>query len=488
MATTIKQELGQKLQQKLSPLQIQTIKLIEMPVQALEQHVREVFNDNPVLDDTPAQGGESDEPRDMSISEMEDRENSGGSLEENYSSYGDDDPTPYYNRSINNWGKDERPEYNTFSVKQSFTQSLMEQLGYRNLTEHERAVATFIIGSLDDDGYLRRDVESLVDDIAFRAGLETSAEEVERLLKIIQQFEPSGVGARDLRECLLIQLEDKKQTPSVRNAVRVIRDGFDEFKGHHFQRLMNRFHLTDEEMKDIVREIRKLNPSPGGQIDDSYNDQAQQIVPDFRLDYENGELILSMPRFSIPELRINRKYAEILETGKYTTDRSQKEAAVFVKQKLDSAKWFVEALKQRQNTLESTMRAIIEYQHDYFVDGDESSLRPMVLKDIAEKTGFDISTISRVVNSKWIETHFGIFPLKYFFSEGLENSDGEEISTREIKKVLRELVDGEDKHNPFTDDDLVEALTSKGYKVARRTIAKYRAQLDIPPARLRREL
>ena len=422
MATTIKQELGQKLQQKLSPLQIQTIKLIEMPVQALEQHVREVFNDNPVLDDTPAQGGDSDEPRDMSISEMEDRENSGGSLEENYSSYGDDDPTPYYNRSINNWGKDERPEYNTFSVKQSFTQSLMEQLGYRNLTEHERAVATFIIGSLDDDGYLRRDVESLVDDIAFRAGLETSADEVERLLKIIQQFEPSGVGARDLRECLLIQLEDKKQTPSVRNAVRVIRDGFDEFKGHHFQRLMNRFHLTDEEMKDIVREIRKLNPSPGGQIDDSYNDQAQQIVPDFRLDYENGELILSMPRFSIPELRINRKYAEILETGRYATDRSQKEAAVFVKQKLDSAKWFVEALKQRQNTLESTMRAIIEYQHDYFVDGDESSLRPMVLKDIAEKTGFDISTISRVVNSKWIETHFGIFPLKYFFSEGLENS------------------------------------------------------------------
>ena len=488
MATTIKQELGQKLQQKLSPLQIQTIKLIEMPVQALEQHVREVFNDNPVLDDSPSQGGESDEPRDMSISEMEDRENSGGSLEENYSSYGDDDPTPYYNRSVKNWGPDERPEYNTFSVKQSFTQSLMEQLGYRNLTEHERSIATFIIGSLDDDGYLRRDVESLVDDIAFRAGLETSADEVERLLKVIQQFEPSGVGARDLRECLLIQLEDKKQTPSVRNAVRVIRDGFDDFKGHHFQRLMNRFHLSDEEMKDIVKEIRKLNPSPGGQIDDSYSDQAQQIVPDFRLDYENGELILSMPRFSIPELRINRKYAEILETGKYATDRTQKEAAVFVKQKLDSAKWFVEALKQRQNTLESTMRAIIEYQHDYFVDGDESSLRPMVLKDIAEKTGFDISTISRVVNSKWIETHFGIFPLKYFFSEGLENSDGEEISTREIKKVLRELVDGEDKHNPFTDDDLVEALTAKGYKVARRTIAKYRAQLDIPPARLRREL
>ena len=486
---TVKQGLEQKLQQKLSPLQIQTIKLIEMPVQALEQHVREVLNDNPVIDDTPASGGESDEPRDMSISEVEDRENSGGSLEENYNSYSDDDdPTPYYNRSVNNWGKDERPEYNTFSVKQSFTQSLQEQLGYRNLTEHQRAVATFIIGSLDDDGYLRRDIESLVDDLAFRAGIETDAEEVERMLKVVQEFEPSGVGARDLRECLLLQLEDKKQTPAVRNAIRVLRDGFDEFKGRHFNRLMNRLHLDADELKTVLDEIRKLNPAPGGQIDDSYSDQAQQIVPDFRLDYENGELILSMPRFSIPELRINRKYEEIMENSRYTNDRSQKEAAVFVKQKLDSAKWFIEALRQRQNTLESTMRAIIEYQHDYFIDGDESSLRPMVLKDIAEKTGFDISTISRVVNSKWIETHFGIFPLKYFFSEGLENSEGEEVSTREIKKVLRELVDAEDKHNPLTDDDLVDALTEKGYKVARRTIAKYRAQLDIPKARLRREL
>ena len=449
-----------------------------MPVQALEQHVREVLNDNPVIDDTPASGGESDEPRDMSISEVEDRENSGGSLEENYNSYSDDDdPTPYYNRSVNNWGKDERPEYNTFSVKQSFTQSLQEQLGYRNLTEHQRAVATFIIGSLDDDGYLRRDIESLVDDLAFRAGITTDAEEVEAMLKIIQQFEPSGVGARDLRECLLIQLEDKKQTPAVAN-----------FKGRQFPKLMNRFHLDADQLKAVLDEIKKLNPSPGGQIDDSYADQAQQIVPDFRLDYENGELILSMPRFSIPELRINRRYAEIMENGKYSTDRSQKDAATFVGQKIAAAKWFIEALRQRQNTLESTMRAIIEYQHDYFIDGDESSLKPMVLKDIAERTGFDISTISRVVNSKWIETHFGVFPLKYFFSEGLENSEGEEVSTREIKKVLRDLVDNEDKHNPLTDDDLVDALTAKGYKVARRTIAKYRAQLDIPKARLRREL
>ena len=482
---SIKQGLEQKLQQKLSPLQIQTIKLIEMPVQALEQHVREVLNDNPVVDDTP-QGGSEDEPRDVSISQVEAQEQSGGSLEENYGPQ--DDDIPSYNLHVNNWGKDERPEYNTFSVKQSFTQSLQEQLGYRNLTEHERTVASFIIGSLDEDGYLRRDIESLVDDLAFRAGVESSAEEVEKMLKVIQEFEPSGVGARDLRECLLLQLEDKKRTPSVDNAIRVLETQFDAFKNRHFQKIMARLHLSEEEMKAVLEEIRRLNPAPGGQIDDSYNDQAQQVVPDFQLDYENGQLILTMPRFSIPELRINRKYSEIMENGRLSESKADKDAATFVKQKIDSAKWFIEALRQRQNTLESTMRAIIEFQHDYFIDGDETSLKPMVLKDIAERTGFDISTISRVVNSKWIQTHFGIFPLKYFFSEGLENSEGEEVSTREIKKVLREMVDGEDKHNPLTDDELVDGLAAKGYKVARRTIAKYRALLDIPKARLRREL
>ena len=479
----IKQGMEQKLQQKLSPLQIQTIKLIEMPVQALEQHVREVLADNPVVDDTPQKG---DSEHEVSISEVEEKEQSGGSMEENYGPQ--DDDIPSYNLHVNNWGKDERPQYNTFSVKQSFTQSLEEQLGYRNLTPHQRAVASFIIGSLDDDGYLRRDIESLVDDLAFRAGVESSAEEVEKMLKVIQEFEPSGVGARDLRECLLIQLEDKKRTPSVENAIAVLRDQFDAFKNRHFPKIMSRLHLTEEQMKAVMDEIKRLNPSPGGQIDDSYSDQAQQVVPDFVLEYENGELLLSMPRFNIPELRINRKYSEILENGRYSDSRADKDAATFVKQKIDSAKWFIEALRQRQNTLESTMKAILEYQHDYFIDGDESSLKPMVLKDIAERTGFDISTISRVVNSKWIETHFGIFPLKYFFSEGLENSEGEEVSTREIKKALKEMVDNEDKRNPLTDDELVDGLAAKGYKVARRTIAKYRALLDIPKARLRREL
>ena len=483
--TAIKQGLELKQTQKLSPLQIQTIKLIELPVQELEQRVREELNNNPVLDDDAPQGGAE---KDVSISELQDKESNEGSAEDAYSSYSDDESIPSYNLHVNNWGKDERPEYNTFSVKQSFTQSLMEQLGFRNLTDHQRTVASFIIGSLDDDGYLRRDLDSLVDDMAFRAGVETTPEEVEKMLKVVQEFEPVGVGARNLRECLILQLEDRKSTPAVEHALTILTDWFDDFSGRHFQRIMARMHISEEEMKDAMREIQKLNPSPGGQIDDSYNDQAQQIVPDFRLDYEGGELILSMPRFSIPELRINHKYADILETSKYTTDRSQKEAATFVKQKIDSAKWFIEALRQRQNTLESTMKAIIEYQHDYFIDGDETHLRPMVLKDIAERTGFDISTISRVVNSKYIETHFGVFLLKYFFSEGLENKDGEEVSTREIKKVLQDCVDKEDKHNPLTDDELVDVLSKHGYKVARRTIAKYRAQLDIPKARLRREL
>lgn len=477
-------ETRQVLQQKLSPLQIQTIKLIEMPVQVLEQHVREELNNNPVFDDEAPQGGDSDAPKDVSISEVEEREQNSSDDSYDYS----DDDIPSYNLKVNNWGKDERPEYNTFSVRQSFTQSLMEQLGFQQLTDHERSVATFIIGSLDDGGYLRRDLESLVDDMAFRSGIETDVPEIERLLKIIQQFEPSGVGARDLRECLLIQLEDKRQTPSVRNAIRVLDECFDDFSGRHFQRVMARLHLSKEEMQEVLAEIKKLNPAPGGQIDDSYTDQAQQVVPDFRLDYDNGELVLSMPRFQVPELRINRRYSEILEQSRYSKQRSEKEAATFVKQKIDSAKWFIEALRQRQNTLERTMKAIIAYQHDFFVDGDETNLRPMVLKDIAERTGFDISTISRVVNSKWIETHFGVFPLKYFFSEGLENQDGEEVSTREIKKVLQDCVSKEDKRNPLTDDDLVEELSNRGYKVARRTIAKYRSQLDIPKARLRREL
>ncbi len=470
----LKQGLELKQTQKLSPLQIQTIKLIELPTQELEQRIRKELEENPVLDEDAAnerEEGDDNAPREVSLSE-----------------YKEDDSIPSYKLRVNNYGKDERPQYNTFSVKESFTQSLMDQLGFRSLTEHQYQVASFIIGSLDDDGYLRRDIESLVDDLAFRAGIETDEAEVEQMLKVIQDFEPAGVGARDLRECLLLQICHLRQTPDVLNAARILKDHFTEFTNKHFQKIMSRMGLSEQELKAAILKIVKLNPAPGGQIDDTYNDQAQQIVPDFVLNLENGELKLTMPRFSIPELRVNRKYADILLEAANSSEREKKEAATFVKKKLDSAKWFVEAIKQRHNTLESTMRAIVDYQHDYFMDGDESHLKPMVLKDIAEKTGFDISTISRVVNSKYIETHFGIYSLKYFFSEGLENQDGEEVSTRELKKTLQELVDGENKRKPFTDDQLVSEMTSRGYKVARRTIAKYRDQLNIPKARLRKEL
>lgn len=471
----LKQELTLKQVQKLSPLQIQTIKLIELPVQELEQRIRKELEENPVLDDdVPESKDDTDDdnqPREISLSEIK-----------------DDDSIPEYRLRVNNYGKDERPQYNTFSVKESFTQSLMEQLGFRNLSEHQYNIAAFIIGSLDDDVYLRRDIDSLVDDLAFRMNINTDEDEVLEILKVIQEFDPPGIGARDLRECLLIQLKGLKQTEDVTNARRIVSEYFQEFSNKHFQRIMSRLGLDETEMKAAMARIVKLNPSPGGQIDDSYNDQAQQIVPDFVLELEDGELKLSMPRFSIPEIRINKKYADLLMEASTSSERQKKEAATFVKQKMDSAKWFVEALKQRHNTLLSTMQAIVDYQHDYFIDGDESNLRPMVLKDIAAKTGFDISTISRVVNSKYIETHFGIFPLKYFFSEGLENQQGEEVSTRELKKVLQECVDNEDKHKPLTDDQLVSIMNEKGYKVARRTIAKYRDQLGIPKARLRKEL
>ena len=468
-----KQSLELKQQQKLSPLQIQTIKLIELPVQELEQRIRKELEENPVLDeDVSSEKDDEEAPREVSLSE-----------------YKEDDSIPSYRLRSDNYNvKDERPQYSTFSVKESFTQSLLEQLGYRSLSEHQYSVAAFIIGSLDDDGYLRRSLDSIVDDMSFRANIETDEQEVLEMLKVVQEFDPAGVGARDLRECLLLQIRLCEKTPEVQNAVKILTHHFNEFTNKHFQKIMTRMGLTEEELKAAMAKILELNPSPGGQIDDSYADQAQQIVPDFVLDYRDGELKLSMPRFSIPELRVNKKYADILIEAANSSEREKKEAAAFVKKKLDSAKWFVEAIKQRHNTLYSTMQAIVDYQSEYFVDGDETNLRPMVLKDIAEKTGFDISTISRVVNSKYIETHFGIYSLKYFFSEGLENQDGEEVSTRELKKALQECVDNEDKRKPLTDDELVERMVEKGYKVARRTIAKYRDQLGIPKARLRKEL
>lgn len=465
-----KQGLGlvQTQTQKLSPLQIQTIKLIELPIQDLEQRVRRELEENPVLDDTPV---ENEDSKEISLDDIQ-----------------QDDYIPDYKTKVSNWGKDARPDYVTFSVKESFFFNLREQLSFKNLSKQDSDIAYFIVGSLDEDGYLRRDLDSLVDDLAFRAGINCEKEDVERMLKVVQSLDPPGVGARDLRECLLLQLKAANQTPQVRLATDILTKDFDAFASKHYNKIMQSRGIGEDEMKAVLKVILRLNPAPGGSVADSYADVTEQIVPDFVLKDDDGEVSFIMPRFNIPEIRINKKYAAMLENARGGSDREKKEAASFVKEKMDSAKWFVEALKQRQNTLSKTMQAIIDFQRVFFETGDETKLKPMILEDIAKVTGFDISTISRVVNSKYIETPYKIYPLKYFFSEGLMNKAGEEVSTRELKTVLKQIVDAEDKHKPLTDEQLVSELSAKGYNVARRTIAKYRDQLGIPLARLRKEL
>lgn len=467
----IKQVAQLKMQQGLSPLQIQTIKLLELPTLELEQRIRKELEENPVLDEVQEEDGDDAAPKNVSLSD-----------------YQQEESTASYKTYINNQGKDMKPQYTVFPVKESFHQSLEMQLGYSPLDAHQREIASYLIGSLDDDGYLRTDLESLVDNLAFKLNIESSVEELEQVLRVVQELEPVGIGARDLQECLLLQIRSKQPNPVRKTAERILKDFFNEFTKRHYQKIILRLQITEDELKAAIDEIVRLNPRPGGQVDDSYSEQTQQVVPDFVLEVQDGEMILSMPKFSIPELRVNKRYADILLQSAQSHTRSGRETASFVKQKLDSAKWFVEAIKQRQNTLMNTMNAILDFQKEFFMEGEETKLRPMVLKNIAEKTGLDISTISRVVNCKYIQTHFGIYPLKYFFSEGLMTESGEEVSTREIKNVLAAQVEAEDKRKPLTDEELVVLLADKGYKVARRTVAKYREQLNIPIARLRKEL
>ena len=467
----LKQSLEQKQIQKLSPQQIMTAKLIELPIQSLEQRVRQEIEENPVLE------------------EDDSKERSENSREVSLSDYKEDDPIPAYRLRSDNYSKyDERPRRETFSVQESFPQNLTEQLQFRSLSEHQNEVANYIIYSIDDDGYLRRTNDRLVDEMAFRAGIDTNEEEVEQMIKVIQSFEPAGVGARDLRECLLIQLNALTSTPVVEDAKRIISSYFQEFTKKDFNRIMSQTGMTSERLKAAMARILKLNPTPGGQVADAYDDHTRQVVPYFVLDVQDGEFVLTMPRFSVPEVKVNHRYADILMEAANSSERAKKDAASFVKKKLESAKWFVDALRQRHTTLMTTMKAILDYQREYFLDGDETKIKPMILKDIADVTGYDISTVSRVANSKYIETHFGIFPLKYFFSESIKNQAGEDVSTRELKKVLQEIVDGENKQQPLTDDEIVDLMKAKGYNVARRTIAKYRDQLGIPKSRMRREI
>ena len=456
--------------QKLSPLQIQTIKLLEKPFAEIQESVIRELEDNIVVDESVAESARKERDEDKKIS----LDNS------------QDDKIPGYNMVNQLWGKDPRPERNTLSDKQSFIEALYEQLGYVQLTEEEEVIGRYIIGSLDGNGYLRRDAETLTDDMSFRNVIQTNVKVVEKVISCIQGFDPPGVCARSLIECLLLQLRRKKPTESVRHATTILEHYGKQFLSKDFKYIMRRMSLSDEQFKSVLKLLCKLNPKPGGAGDDEV---SEVITPDFKLvEREDGSLSFEMPKINIPEIRYQSYYVELLQKPEKSLSREEAESVKIVKRKMDSLKQFIEALKQRKNTLEKTMQAILDYQYDFFLSGDESDLRPMVLKDIAKVTSFDISTISRVANLKYIETSFGVFPLKFFFSEGLENAQGEEVSTREVKKALKELVDGENKRDPLTDEELMDELKKRGYKVARRTIAKYRSQLDIPSARMRVEI
>ena len=369
---------------------------------------------------------------------------------------------------------------------------MIAQLGLRLLTEQQEQIAEYIIGNIDEDGYLRREIDEIVDDLAFSQNIEIDEKEALDVLSIVQDFDPAGVGARDLQECLLLQLKKRDLNDPINEiAYKIIKSHFEEFTKKHYEKITRRLHIEEEDLRDAVEEIIKLNPKPGSSFSNSLSKTAQLIIPDFILEMEEDQFNLSLNSRNVPELRISQAYSEMIENyqiNKKNQSRDQKDAVLFVKQKLDSAKWFIDAIKQRQNTLMTVMEAILDYQKAYFIEGDETCLRPMILKDIADITKLDISTISRVSNSKYIQTHFGIFPLKYFFSEGLQTDTGEEVSTREIKKILEECISNEDKRKPLTDDKLTEILKEKSYNIARRTVAKYREQLDIPVARLRKEL
>ncbi len=486
----LKQRLQQKLLQKLSPQQIQMIKLLEVPTMQLEQRIKKELEENPALEEGEESEFEESNEDNFEETEVEDklREDNEFSLED----YLGDDEIPGYRLNTSNYSKDDKFEEIPFSIGSSFNEHLESQLGLRILTERQEILAKYLIGDIDEDGYLRRKLEAIVDDLAFQMSLKTDEVELHAILDIIQDFDPPGVGARDLRECLLLQIRKKDMdNPDILNAFNILKSHFEEFTKKHYDKILARLNLTEQQLKGAIDEILKLNPRPGGTYSDPMNKALEHIVPDFILENNDGELDLSLNSRNVPELRVSREYNEMIENfiaKKNNHSRAEKEAVSFVKQKLDSAKWFIDAIRQRQNTLLVTMHTILAYQRDYFIEGDERKLRPMILKDIAEITGLDISTVSRVANSKYIQTHFGILPLKYFFSEGLQTDSGEEVSTREIKKILEDCVANEDKKKPVTDEKLTEILQEKGYQIARRTVAKYREQLDIPVARLRKEL
>lgn len=483
----LKQILQQKLQQKLSPQQIQLMKLLQLPTVALEQRIKEEMEANPALDEGKEE--EEEEFGDELQDETSEEENNESLEDFDFSEYMDDD-IPSYKLSVRNKGADEEHREIPFSTGKSFHELLEAQLGLRVLSETQAIVAEHLLGNLDDSGYLRRELSAIVDDLAFSQNIATTEEELLELLHIIQGFDPAGVGARNLQECLLIQLKRKERSVETETAKVILKNHFEAFTKKHYHKIINKMEISESALKNAIDEILTLNPKPGNTLSETQQ-IIEQIIPDFILTSNNNELELTLNSRNAPELKISRKYSEMLETyvsNKKKATKAQKEALLFVKQKLESAKWFIDAIRQRQQTLITTMQAIMEYQHEYLMTGDETKLKPMILKDISEKVGLDISTISRVANSKYVQTPYGTFLLKTFFSESLTTVSGEEVSTREVKKILRDLVDAEGKKAPITDEQLASELKEKGYHIARRTVAKYREQLNIPVARLRKEL
>jgi RNA polymerase sigma-54 factor len=484
----LKQTITQKLEQRLSPQQIQLMKLLQVPTMELDQRIKQELEENPALEEGKEESLDDDFNGDDDDYDYEDDTRTEAEKEIDINDYLDDDPD--YKTQINNKGKDEEEKYIPLSQGTSFHERLIEQIQLRYLSEKEYAIAETIIGNLNEDGYLNRDIESLVDDLAFSQNLSTNEDEIEQILSIVQDLDPAGVGARSLKECLLLQIRRKQDGDITRfTAMKILEDFFDEFTKKHYDKIQAKLEIEEEDLKDAVREILKLNPKPGGSSKEGEKSVAQ-ITPDFMLFENEGKLELTLNGKNAPDLKVSRDYEQMLRSYSEgaKTSKSDKEAVLFVKQKLDSAKWFIDAIKQRQHTLLETMSAIMHYQKDYFLTGDETRLRPMILKDIAEIVQMDISTVSRVANSKYVQTNYGIFPLKYFFSESLSTDSGEEVSTREVKKILTEAIEAESKRKPLTDDRLAELLKEKGYNIARRTVAKYREQLNIPVARLRKEL
>ena len=488
----LKQYLQFKLSQKLSPQQIQLMKLIQLPTQAFEQRLKQEIEENPALETGKESLDDYDDKNfdefDNSSDEYNDNE-SIGSDDINVDEYLSDDEVPDYRTQTNNYSSDEDEKEIPYASSVSFTQYLISQLNTYQLTDEEFDIAEFLVGSVDESGYIRRSLTDIVDDLAFTQNIYTSEKEVEKVLHIVHQLDPAGVGARNLQECLSIQLHRKEKHPDVELAIDIIDKAFDQFTKKHYKKLLQKFDVTELQLKDAIDQIERLNPKPGGSYSGN-SKMVEHVVPDFAIRIVDGELELTLNGRNAPELFVSREYTNMLKSYKEATDKSksQKDAVMFIKQKLDAAKWFIEAIKQRQQTLFVTMSAIMHYQKDYFLTGDERKLRPMILKDIADEIDMDVSTVSRVANSKYVDTPYGTKLIKDLFSESMTNDQGEEVSTREIKKILETVIEEENKKRPLTDDKLASILLEKGYPIARRTVAKYREQLDIPVARLRKKI